>query len=163
VDITPSLFNVNQDVLNAMLANITLSSISAFNLWTTNTDITQNLSVNVYSFSRPLNLLLPYFLILLLALPFIVLGLYSLYANGVSATDCGFLQLLTTTRGSKVIDKAARGGCLGGDENIPVELKKIRVRFGELINENSGSESRIAGFGTEGEVVTLRKGGMYGG
>jgi hypothetical protein len=102
-------------------------------------------------------------LILLLVLPFIVLGLYSLYANGVSATDGGFLQLLTTTRGSKVIYKAARGGCLGGDENIPEELKKIRVRFGELINENSGSESRIAGFGTEGEVVTLRKGGMYGG
>lgn len=163
MEIAPTLFNINQDVLNAMLANITLSSVAAFNLWTTNVDITQDLSVNVYSFSRPLNLLLPYFLILLLALPLIVLGLYSIYANGVSATDGGFLQLLTTTRGSKVIDKAAKGGCLGGDENIPDELKNIRVRFGELINENSGSGPRLAGFGTEDEVVTLRKGGMYGG
>lgn len=81
----------------------------------------------------------------------------------MSATDGGFLQLLTTTRGSKVIDKAAGRGCLGGDENIPDELKKIRVRFGELIHESSKSGSRLAGFGTEDEVVTLRRGGMYGG
>ena len=39
-------------------------------------------------------------------------------ANGVSATDGRFLQVLMTTRVNEALDKVAGGGCLGGEENI---------------------------------------------
>jgi hypothetical protein len=48
-----------------------------------------------------------------------VLGFNALRANGVSATDGGFLHLFKTTSRSETLDKFARGGCLSGEENFP--------------------------------------------
>ena len=126
--------------------------------------MTQNLTDTAYSFSRPLNIGLPYGLLFVLALPFLGLGLWSLYANGVPAQDGGFFQILVTTRGSEVLDRAARAGCLGGEENVPQALKDVKVRFGEFIGggEKSGSIA-MAGFGTEDEVRMIQKGMFYGG
>ena len=75
------------------------------------------------------------------------------------AIDGGFLQLLTTTRGSATLDKIAVSGCLGGDKNVPSELKDLKIKYGELIDasfEFSHNETvrlRKARFGTEGEVI----------
>lgn len=76
---------------------------------------------------------MPYFLTLLVLLSLLLVGLWALRVNGVSATDGGFLQVLMTTRGSEALDKAARGGCLGGEENIPLAIRGLEVMFGEFI------------------------------
>jgi hypothetical protein len=41
-----------------------------------------------------------------------------------------------TTVGRTELENAAARGCLGGEENIPKALKKMKVRFGEIITEN---------------------------
>ena len=127
-----SLFSVNEDILNRMLASLTLSAIPEFNLWSAHVNQTQLLSANTYSFSRPLNLILPYYLILICALPLLIFEFCALYANGVPATDGGFLQLLTTTRGSATLDKIAISGCLGGNRNVPSELRDLKIQYGEI-------------------------------
>lgn len=131
-----------------------------------NTNVTvyalQTNFVNVYVFAHPKNLLLPYFLSLAVSLFFIVTAFVALLRNGVAAMAGGFLQLVCTTSGSEELDKAAAGGCLGGMENVPEELKKLKVQFGELLG--SGHQVvRRAGFGVVGEVTTLDKGKCYGG
>ena len=48
---------------------------------------------------------------------------YRLTHNGVSAIDGGFIQILATATASATIDKAAAGGCLGGEESVPKSLR----------------------------------------
>lgn len=97
------VFTVSEDVLNVLIANITVSVIPFFNRWNASVNQTQVLLGTVYSFSLPLSVILPYSLRFAYGLLVLLLGLYSLYANGVSTTDGGFLQLLTTTAGSCVV------------------------------------------------------------
>ena len=85
----------------------------------------------------------------------------SVRANGVSATDGGFIQLVTTTRGSKKLDKAAARACFGGDADLPKELLDLKIQFGELVDDSCASTGvRRCGFGTEDEVVPLQ-GGLF--
>ncbi|KAL5364351.1 hypothetical protein BJX96DRAFT_187700 [Aspergillus floccosus] len=166
INVDRELFTVNQTILNEMLVDITLSLIPFKNVWTTTVNQTRTQSVNVYAFSKPLNFILPYALTLSTGLCVLVLGYYSLYTNGVSAADGGFLQLLTTTRGSATVERAIRGACLGGEENVPATLKNLRMQYGELI-PNAEDEKydmlRTVGFGTPGEVRALNKSHSYGG
>ena len=152
------------DILNEMLQNITLSLMNTFPLWSTEVNATQTTFRNVYSFSNKLNLILPYYVSLAVALPLLVLGGLSLYQNGVSATDGGFLQIVTTTSTSKALHAAASGGALGGQENVPEELRDLKIRYGELISgeEESKVVTRRVGFGVEDEVVPIQKGVPYG-
>lgn len=74
--------------------------------------------------------------------------------NGVSAIDGGFLQILmTAATGNTAIEQAARAGCLGGEENIPPELKSLEVRFGELcaIGTSSGNGKSPSSSDSEAE------------
>lgn len=141
---------------------MTTSIATVYGRWNTSANVTVLSVVNVYSFSRPLNLIIPYFLTLLLSLPFIILGGIALFNNGVSAMDGSFIQILSTSTGSSIIDKAAAGGCLGGNESVPDELKELRIRFGELIGRDDTASVKRAGFGVEGEVRALEKGANYG-
>lgn len=154
-------FIVNQTTLNDQLINITMSVMMAYNQWSTQVNATVIDSVNVYSFSQPLVLILPYFITLAAALPFIILGFAALIRNGVSATDGGFMQIIATSTGSAALDRAAAGGCLGGDENAPRELRELKIRFGEFVGRGDAGVKR-AGFGVDGEVKPLRKGAQYG-
>ncbi|KAG4423131.1 hypothetical protein IFR04_003768 [Cadophora malorum] len=122
-------FKITQDILNEMPMNVTMSTITAYGFWNTTVNATIDSFINVYRFSRPLNLIVPYSASLLVALSFIVLGLWALYQNGVPATDGGFIQLITTSTGSRNLQNAAAGGCLGASENAPPSLKKLRVRY----------------------------------
>ncbi|KAH7342451.1 hypothetical protein BKA65DRAFT_291977 [Rhexocercosporidium sp. MPI-PUGE-AT-0058] len=158
-------FKITQDLLNEMLMNVTMSTITAYDFWNTTVNVTVDNLINVYKFSRPLNLIVPYSASLLIALPFIVLGLWALYQNGVPATDGGFIQLITTSTGSRKLRNAAAGGCLGASENAPSALKNLRVRYGEVMGSEGDRKGRVvrrAGFGTEDEIRPLVKGAKYG-
>ena len=76
--------------------------------------------------------------------------------------DGSFEQIITTTTGSSFLDQAAAGGCLGGNESVPKELRDLKIRFGEFIGREAPGRVRRAGFGTEDEVVALTKGARYG-
>jgi hypothetical protein len=155
-------FNVTPDILTGYLLNMTVSIMTAFALWNTTANATVSAPLNIYSFSRPLNIILPYFLSLLFAVPFIVLGALALLSNGVSAIDGGFMQVIATSTGSAVLDKAAAGGCLGGVESAPQELKDLKIRFGEIIGREDPGRIKRAGFGIESEITPLTNGDNYG-
>ncbi|PVH86481.1 hypothetical protein DL98DRAFT_407196, partial [Cadophora sp. DSE1049] len=158
-------FKITQDLLNEMLMNVTMSTITAYGFWNTTVKATVDNFINVYRFSRPLNLIVPYPASLLVALPFIVMGLWALYQNGVPAIDGGFIQLITTSTGSRNLQNAAAGGCLGASENAPLALKKLRVRYGEIMGSEENRKGKVvkrAGFGTEDEIRPLVKGAKYG-
>ncbi|BAE64006.1 unnamed protein product [Aspergillus oryzae RIB40] len=170
-----TLFTVSEEILNSMLANVTLSAINHFQLWPTLVNVTQQDVRTQYVWSRPLNLLLPYFLSLGVALPLAILGYWSLRQNGVPATDNGFLQVAMTTRGNYKLDQLAMGGCLGGNHNESAELKNLEVQFGELIQPNRSrldiepnhlgsptADVRLAGFAPKDEVAPLLVGKRYG-
>ncbi|KAH7319312.1 hypothetical protein BKA65DRAFT_99153 [Rhexocercosporidium sp. MPI-PUGE-AT-0058] len=158
---TPS-FNITEDMLNDYVLNVTTSIMVAYGRWNTTANATTFTTLNVYSFSEPLNLIIPYFLTLFVSIPFVVMGCLALMKNGVSATDGGFMQLITTNTGSAIIDKAAAGGCLGGDESAPQELKDLKIRFGEFIGRDEPGRVKRAGFGVDGELTSLTKGTDYG-
>lgn len=155
--------SITKELLQEALFNITLSTIFSTNLGSQTTTVATTVFQNVYFFSEKPQFFIPYFGTLVITLPFLILGLLALRWNGVSAAE-GFIQILTTTTGSKALDKASAGGCLGGEENVPKELKELRVRFGELvgITEDEKRVIRRAGFGIEDEIVPLQKGGTYG-
>lgn len=160
------LFTINETSINAMLQDVVLSIISYQpNNWTTRVNQTRNETRNIYTFSRPLNLFLPYGLMLLGGLCAMSFGFYALKSNGVPATDGGFLQLFTTSQRSDTVDRIARGGCLGGDENVSMTLKDLKVQYGELVETADDSEMAVlltAGFGTEHEVRPLKRERIYG-
>lgn len=156
-------YTASPELLNQALLNITLSIIADYKLWNTaRTEVTQWKIINVYSFSKPLNLIIPYFVTLLVTIPILAIGMLTLLQNGVSAVDGGFIQLITTSTGSEALEKLAGGACLGGDESVPKELKDLKIRFGELVGVEKGWAMRRAGFGTEEETVPLTKGALYG-
>lgn len=134
----------------------------AYGNWPTTANASVASVNNVYSFSRPLNLILPYFISLGIAMPFLLLGGFALLRNGVSAMDGSFTQIISTSTGSAVLDQAAAGGCLGGNESVPQELKDLRIRFGEFVGRDEPGRIKRAGFGTESEVIPLKKGTDYG-
>ena len=67
-----------------------MSTMQAYGRWNTSVNATSEIAGNVYSFSAPLNLIIPYFAILVLAVPLTLLDGMALYWNGVSAMDGGF-------------------------------------------------------------------------
>jgi hypothetical protein len=123
--------------------------------WNATVNATISTNRNVYSFSRPLNLILPYALSLLASLPFLVIGYLSLQHNGVAALSDSFLQLLVTMTRSEKLDRVAQPCSLGGDEQTTQELKHTRIMFGEL----AGGDQivRRIGFGLEEEIIPLEK------
>jgi hypothetical protein len=74
------------------------------------------------------------------------------------AADGGFLQIMAATRGNTAMERLALQENLTAVENMSVELKALKVRYGELIGEDVlGIEGRRIGFGTVEETVSLRK------
>jgi hypothetical protein len=52
-------------------------------LWNTTANASISSAINVYDFSQPLMLILPYFITLAVSIPFILLGGLALLKNGV--------------------------------------------------------------------------------
>ena len=140
-----------------LLQNIVISMLS-LNQTTTRTNITVSTNVNVYSFGNPARLIVPYFLSACISLAFIIGGGHALLSNGISASTGGLFQTLCTTRGSDRLGDLAAKGCLGGRENVPEDLKNLKVMFGVFKNSDHSSNKPIAGLGTVDEVIPLVKG-----
>lgn len=146
-------FVITEPILNDIVANVTLAAmLFMYPLSTWNATVIANVTTyrNVYSFSRPLNLIFPYTLSLAISLPFLVLGYISLRRNGVTALSDSFLQLLTTMTRSEELDRLAQPCSLGGGMATK-ELKQMRIMFGELVGKER------MGFGLEEEIVPLRR------
>ncbi|PWY96004.1 hypothetical protein BO94DRAFT_530727 [Aspergillus sclerotioniger CBS 115572] len=149
-------FNITNLSLQNLLQNITLSLLT-LNQTTTETTVTNNVTVNVYSFKRPARLITPYFVCLGVGLAFILFGGHALVSNGISASMTGLFQTLCTTRASTRLDDLAAKGCLGGRENVPDDLRNLKVMFGEIRGRDG---VRMAGLGSAEEVVPLKRGAI---
>ena len=91
----------------------------------------------------------------------VVFGCFMLLINGVAA-DLSFSQVLVTTRNAS-LDRLSYGCCMGG-ATISGELRKTKLKFGEL-NRGFYDESGYghACFGLENEITQIRKGKFYKG
>lgn len=84
----------------------------------------------------------------------VLLGLRALWLNGI-CHETSFSSIMSTTR-NKYLDDLTLGYSLGSAPT-PNAVKKIELRFGELLDVGSREKSRAA-FGLETDVVSLRKG-----
>lgn len=141
-----------------ILQNVVISMLT-LNQMRTLINVTFSDDVNVFCFSNPVRLIVPYFLSACISLAFIIGGGHALLSNGISASTGGVFQTLCTTRGSDRLSDLAVKGCLGGRENVPEDLKHLKVMFGVFKNSDHSSSSKpIAGLGTVDEVIPLVKG-----
>jgi hypothetical protein len=94
----------------------------------------------------------------------VVVGSLAIYQNGV-ASDTLFSRILVTTR-NPTLDQLSVGACLGGDP-FPKELRKTKLRFGVLVEEEprDGPLGRVEHccFGTRGETRDIVRGNNYAG
>lgn len=153
---TTSLFNITEESMQYLLQNIVISMLGQTS---TKVNVTFSDKVNVFYFSNPARLIVPYFLSAGIALAFIIGGGHALLSNGISASTGGVFQTLCTTRGSDRLSDLAAKGCLGGRENVPDDLKNLKVIFGVFRNNDHSTNSKpMAGLGTVDEVIPLVKG-----
>jgi len=85
-------------------------------------------------------------------LVFVIVGMHSIYLNGITS-DTLFSKVLVTTR-NPTLDKLVEdheGVCLGGDP-FPEALEKTRLRFG-IINRGDGGTHTA--FGTASETTVM--------
>jgi hypothetical protein len=154
------LLNVTEKLLNEMVANVTIATMLGYHpLSTLNQTVPANFTTsrNIYSFSRPVNLILPYTLSLVLSLPFLVVGCMSHRKNGGTAMSDSFIQLLLTVTRSVELDHAAMACSSGDNDTAMKELKQTKIMFGEIVDPIRGGTARRMGFGLEHEVVRRSK------
>ncbi|KAF2083437.1 hypothetical protein K490DRAFT_51695 [Saccharata proteae CBS 121410] len=109
-----------------------------------------------------------YAIAIAVTLAFLIVGGCSILSNGV-ASDTRFSRIMVTTR-NPTIDRLSVGACLGGDP-FPLDLRKVKLRFGVLTEDEGeyGSEGGMrhtvehCTFGTVGETKPIVKNGVYAG
>jgi hypothetical protein len=146
---------VTEASLNELLTNI-IFSLASLDLYSKPIMVNFTEYRNTYAFSHPINLVLPYKLCLAGGLGIIALGMWSLWMNGVPATD-GFMQVMMATRGRTEMERMVLEQELVNPEKASKELKALKVRYGELVIEGDGNGKRVWGFGTAEETASLRK------
>lgn len=161
----PSAVNITitAGAIQDLLRNITISLLTIPNTQRTIL-VTSATTRDVYDFARPLNLILPYAVTLLLSAIVVAIGLKSLYSNGVPATTgAGFIQTFCSTRGSATLNQLAAEAAhrgVGGKGNAAgfQAIGDLKLRYGQLKKgegEGDGGDSEnVMGFGTEGELVS---------
>ncbi|OQE22468.1 hypothetical protein PENSTE_c010G08634 [Penicillium steckii] len=139
--------------LEDLSRNFTYSLLS-LNAASTNVPVSVNSPKNFYSYNWK-NLFAAYLTALMVTFVCIIIGLFALWGNGVPE-NTSFSNLLRTTRNPD-LDALATGHCLGSD-HLPDELKKVRLRFGEI---ETTRPFKHASFGLEESVIDLVKGEKY--
>ncbi|KAH8627149.1 hypothetical protein IG631_19167 [Alternaria alternata] len=153
---TPRI-NITEDLLNSVLTNFILSAMSLGKWWDV-MPVTITRYKGTYSFANPLNLILPYSICLAAAAAFAAIAIWSLSRNGTPAVDGSFLQIMTATRGNTEMERLVLREKLTTVENMSVELKALKVWYGELVGEDVvGGDGRPMGFGTIEGTISLRK------
>lgn len=143
-----------------MVANVTIAAMLAYyplEVWNQTVVANITTSRNIYSFSRPLNLILPYALSLVASLPFLAVGYISLRRNGVSAQSDSFVQLLVAMTRSRGLDDMVRPCSRRKDEVAVRELKKTKIVFGEIAESKGNGVGRRMGFGLKHEIMRVNK------
>lgn len=149
-------------ILEEIMVNATVTIISG-RRWNTTADVTVETWNNYYRFSNRAHIFIPYSVVLMLALVFVTMGASALVTNGVPAESSSFLQVLCTTTGSRALENAAAGGCLGGTSSVNPDLANMLLLYGELTNvRTQRGWVKRAGFGPVDEVRELQKGQLYG-
>lgn len=118
---------------------------------------------NNYRYQRT-SLWIGYAFSIAIAAASIIVGGFSLIANGITS-DTTFSKILVTTR-NRTLDRLVseyEGVCLGGDP-FPKELEDTQLRFG-VIDEKSdqahGASQKHAAFGLANEVIPILRGDSY--
>jgi hypothetical protein len=161
-NVSPDDIDLSEEILNEFIANISISTI-ILNTWYQQNPVNITGFRNVYTFSSPLSLILPYSIFLVLGLLCNILGLFSLAFNGETAEDGGFLQIMLNTQGDTEMNRVARTRRVKEKKVFEKELLDLRVRYGELVGQvgsrdenGERTELKILGFGTVNETVALR-------
>jgi len=145
-------------MLNEVLANITISAIS-LGTWWDMVPVTSTRYRSTYNLSNPLNLILPYSICLAAATIFIAIAIWSLWRNRAPAADGCFLQIMTATVGDTKMGRAVLEEGVATIDDISDELKGLRIRYGELDDENIlGARGKRLGFGTVDQTISLGRG-----
>ncbi|ORY14544.1 hypothetical protein BCR34DRAFT_227937 [Clohesyomyces aquaticus] len=142
-EITAPDFSISQDLLNEVLVNITLSAMNRLALWSTEAPATTRIHYNTYSFNHPLRLILPYFISLVLSIPFIIVGILALIHNGAPAPSGGVIDVLAMGSKSETLMSAAEKVSFekrSGEK----ELGRLRVGYSK-INGGLGVEEELRG------------------
>jgi hypothetical protein len=161
----PNLMEALQDFFEDMIITL-LSEPHLVIAANTSVPCEKSQTVNVYVYQRE-GLWIGYAIVVCVTLGFIVVGIWSIYQNGV-ASGTTFSRIMVTTR-NPTLDKLSVGACLGGDP-LGKELQRTKLRFGVLLEDDrgvgdTGSFGRIehCAFGTEHETKEIVKHGVYAG
>ena len=154
-----------RDLLEEASTNLTLSlfSMQGLSYLYPQPDylVDRSFSGPIFAYNRRA-MLITYGVGLAMGLLAVMAGAKAYSDNGVGMTT-GFLSIMATTR-NPTLDQHARAACLGS-EPASEELRRLKVRFGELLprSEESGKHgrSRHAAFGVEGQVMDLRHNEQY--
>lgn len=145
--------NITEATLNELLANVTISTMSR-GFWYRSAHVNTSEMRNMYHFSRPINLVLPYSLCLTIGFVVVGLGFRAMRENEVAVADSGFLQVMMATRGNTKLEALVERHGLVSPNSILDELKDLEVRYGELMVDGEGGKY---GFGTAEETAQLRR------
>jgi hypothetical protein len=145
--------NITEATLNELLANVTISTMSR-GFWYRSAHVNTSEMRNMYQFSRPINLVLPYSLCLTIGFVVVGLGFRAMRENEVAVADSGFLQVMMATRGNTKLEALVERHGLVSPNSILDELKDLEVRYGELMVDGEGGKY---GFGTAEETAQLRR------
>jgi hypothetical protein len=161
-NVSPDDIDLSEEILNEFIANISISTV-ILNTWYQQNPVNITGLRNVYTFSSPLSIILPYSICLVLGLLCNILGLFSLAFNGETAEDGGFLQIMLNTQGDTEMNRVARTRRVKEKKVFEKELLDLRVRYGQLVRQvdsrdedGERTELKILGFGTVNETVALR-------
>lgn len=88
---------------------------------------------------------------------FAAIGIWSLWHNGSSVADGGFIEVMLATRGDTEMDRLVITSGIVTTNDMSKELKELKVRYGELVNGEVGEEKGRFGFGTAKETRSLRR------
>ncbi|KAH7131814.1 hypothetical protein B0J11DRAFT_480593 [Dendryphion nanum] len=152
----PRQLNFTQHLLNELLFNVTISALS-LKTWQDRVLVRKDEYKNIYKFSHPQNLIIPYAVCMSLGIFFVAVGMFSMWKNRISTVDGGFLQIMLATRGNTEMERLALREGNSSPELISKEMKNLKLRYGELVIERGSNAPRRFGLGTEEETISLRK------
>ncbi|KAH7130187.1 hypothetical protein B0J11DRAFT_430405 [Dendryphion nanum] len=152
----PRELHITEDMLNAVLTNITLSALK-LRTWLDYVPVTTTTNLPTYRFSHRKNIIVPYTVCLSVAAIFAIVEVWSMWQNGAPVADGGFMQVMMATRGDTEMERLVFEHTSQGAESIPKELRELKVRYGELIGEGLGASTGVMGFGTVSETTVAER------